>query len=92
MNGAPEDTIQYVLRQDLLPEPICVLNGRMNWDGFPKVGMTYVVLTDDHTLGAEKQRLMGKNLGIEDFREIESCHMVMLAKPEELASLSAGTI
>ncbi len=87
MNGAPEETVQYVMRQNLLPEPLCVLNGRVDWGGFPKVGMTYVALTGDNTLGADKQRAMGNNLGIEDFREIGSCHMVTLVKPKELASI-----
>jgi hypothetical protein len=87
MNNAPEEAVRYVLEQDLLPEPICVLSERMDWDDFPDVGMTYVVLTGDNTLNAEKQRLMGKNLNIEDFRELSSCHMVMLAKPKELAAI-----
>jgi pimeloyl-ACP methyl ester carboxylesterase len=85
LNNAPEEIAQYMLRQALLPEPLCVLNARMNWDGFPDVGKTYVVLSDDHTLSPEKQRQMGRNLNIEDFRVINSCHMAMLTKPEELA-------
>jgi pimeloyl-ACP methyl ester carboxylesterase len=86
-NGAAEEIIQYALKQELFPEPPCVIDQKMDWIGFPNIGMTYVVLSDDRTGKPELQYKMGKNLNITDFQVIESCHMVMLHKPKELADI-----
>lgn len=86
-NTCDEPTIQYVLKQELRSEPLCVVTEKMDWTNFPPIPQTYIVLTHDHTLSVEKQTLMASHLQITDLKEIASDHMVMLSHPGELAAM-----
>ncbi|MBN2533670.1 MAG: hypothetical protein JXB88_12300 [Spirochaetales bacterium] len=86
-NTASEETIQYILKQELLSEPLCLAFEKYNWDNFPTIiPQTYIVLIEDKTISVKKQRNMMKNLGIKNMIEIKSDHMVMLSHPEELSN------
>jgi pimeloyl-ACP methyl ester carboxylesterase len=86
-NTCPEETVRYVLGQDLLSEPLCLAFEKVDWDDFPDIPQTYVVLTLDKTQNEKGQRAMMKNLGIRNAIEIESDHMVMLGRPRELCTV-----
>lgn len=84
-NTCSEEDIGYVLDQQLQPEPACVLTARMDWNGYPDIGKTFIVCTEDRTLPESGQEMMAANLGISDIRKIASDHMVMVSHPQELA-------
>jgi pimeloyl-ACP methyl ester carboxylesterase len=50
----------------------------------PDVPRMYVRLTQDREFGVPLQRVMARNLGAGDVREIASGHMPMLSEPDEL--------
>lgn len=84
-NTCSEESIKYVLKQNLLSEPLCLAFEKNNWDGFPGVEQTYIILTKDKTISVGGQKKMMRHLSISNFIEIDSCHMVMLSHAEELA-------
>ena len=86
-NTCSEESIKYVLKQNLLSEPLCLAFEKSNWDGFPGVKQTYIILTKDETISVSGQKKMMDHLSISSFLEIESGHMVMLSHPEELAKV-----
>ena len=83
-NNASESVIQYILKQDLLSEPLCLYKEKVDWTDFPDVKQTYIKLSKDKTISIKKQQEMMNNLSITDSREIESDHMVMLSHAHEL--------
>ena len=82
-NTASQEVVDYVSQQSLLSEPLCVLRESVDWSGVPKIPMTYVRLLHDKTASLELQNRMAANLGIHDFYDIDSDHMVMLSHPAE---------
>jgi pimeloyl-ACP methyl ester carboxylesterase len=86
-NTCPDEVVSFVLSHDLLSEPLCAALEKVNWDDFPQVDQTYIVLTRDKTQSVKQQEKMMRNLGIKNTREISSDHMVMLGKPGELAEM-----
>ncbi len=84
-NQCTPEQIAYVLGQDSLPEPVCVLTEKMDWTDYPAVGKTYVVCTNDKTLTEAQQRYLASNLAIEDIRPIAADHLVMISRPDALA-------
>jgi pimeloyl-ACP methyl ester carboxylesterase len=91
-NTCPEDIIRYVLAQDLLSEPLCVAFEKINWDNFPDIKQTYVILLKDTSMSVAKQKQMMSHLVVTDSVEIDSDHMVMLSHPRELAQVLNGVI
>ncbi len=86
-NTCDHQTIDFVLAQRMLSEPLCVAFEPYDYDDFPSLRQVYVVLTRDNTQTEERQLKMMKNLGITEMRKIESDHMVMLSRPGELARI-----
>jgi pimeloyl-ACP methyl ester carboxylesterase len=86
-NVCDDQTIRYVLSQELLSEPVAAAFEKVDWSGFPALPQTYVILTEDKTLPPANLRAMAANLGIRDIREIPGDHMAMLSRPAELAAL-----
>ena len=86
-NTCSAEDIDYVLQQDLLPEPMCAVTEKMAWDHFPNLNQTYIILANDHTLPLDKQKEMAANLDITDLRMIDSDHLVMISHPHELAEI-----
>ncbi len=86
-NTSSEEDIAYIMEQDFLPEPICVINETMDWTDYPKIGLTYVVCTEDKTLSVDNQKILASNLNIQDIRLISSDHMVMISHSTELADV-----
>jgi pimeloyl-ACP methyl ester carboxylesterase len=85
-NTAAEAVIEYVLEQDMQTEPLCAFQEKVDWNGVPKVRMAYVRLLEDRTASLGFQNRMAANLGITEFHDIASDHMVMLSHPELLNS------
>lgn len=84
-NTCNEEDISYILQQDYIPEPICLVTQKMDWSDFPDIRKTYIVCTEDKTLSENQQELLAGNLNIIDIRKIASDHMVMISHPNELA-------
>jgi pimeloyl-ACP methyl ester carboxylesterase len=82
-NTASETVIRYVLDQRLTSEPLCLLYERVDWSLVPKVPMTYFRLLRDRTASLKLQDRMAANLGIDNVRDIDSDHMVMLSHPRD---------
>jgi len=85
-NDSDEAVIQNMISRKMNAEPICAITEKMNWDGFPKLNQTYMILLKDRTLTVKRQKYMASNLNIDHFVEIESDHMVMLSHPIEFAA------
>jgi pimeloyl-ACP methyl ester carboxylesterase len=86
-NTCTEETIQYILKQNLFSEPLAVAFEKNHWSNFPQVKQTYVILTKDKTHSIKNQKEMMSHMNITSSFEIESDHMVMLSKPKELAEI-----
>lgn len=84
-NTCSEDDISYILSQSFLPEPICVLQEKMDWSDYPAIKKTYIICTQDKTLPESSQEILASNLSITDLRRIPSDHMVMISHVEALA-------
>ena len=84
-NASTEEVIQYVIRQKLYSEPLCVAFEKVHWTSLNDIPKIYVILTKDKTQSVERQNLMASNLRIETKVQIESDHMVMLSQPEILS-------
>ncbi len=91
-NTCSEEIIQYVLNQKILSEPLCLAFEKNNWDNFPVINQTYILLTKDKTATVLLQKKMIENLVIQKNVEIDSDHMVMLSHPQELAEILNNTI
>jgi len=81
-----------VLAQDLLSEPLCAAFEKINWDNFPDIKQTYVILLKDTSMSVAKQKQMMSHLTVTNSVEIDSDHMVMLSHPRELAEVLNGVI
>ena len=82
-NTCREDVIEYVLKQDLLPEPLCVITEKVDWTDMPQIRMIYVRLLKDKTASLALQDRMASNLSITEKYDIESDHLVMLSHAKE---------
>ena len=82
-NAAPEEAIEYVLGRDLLSEPLCVYDEKLDWSGLPRIPMTFIRLLNDKTASLSLQDRMAANLDIKDKYDIDADHMVMLSRPRE---------
>ena len=71
-NRCSLEQIEYVLGQDYIPEPLCVLNEKMAWENYPELGKTYIICTSDKTLTEKQQEYLASNLSISDIRRIDS--------------------
>jgi pimeloyl-ACP methyl ester carboxylesterase len=80
-------TIDFMLSHQMFSEPLCVAFEPFNYDDFPSIPQTFIMLTKDKTQNEKRQLGMMKNLGVTEVKKIESDHMVMLSKPEELAGI-----
>lgn len=86
-NTTSEEDMEYLLRQEFQPEPVCVLTHRADWTGFSPVGLTYVLCSEDRTLTRAQQEAFAANLAISDIRCLESDHMCMISHAAELACI-----
>ncbi len=86
-NECDQETLEFVLRQEMLSEPLCLALEEYDFDNFPKIQQVYIVLTKDKTQTVAQQKEMMKHLAVVEKREIESDHMVMLSKPGEIANV-----
>lgn len=86
-NTCDDETVNYVLAHQMLSEPLCVAFEPYDYDNFPPLHQVFVVLTKDNTQSEAQQRKMMANLGITETRKIDSDHMVMLSRPDELAGV-----
>ena len=86
-NTCPEDAICFMLEQELLTEPLCLIHEKINWAGFPPLPTTFIRLLQDRTISLDGQARMAGNLTITDIRSIDSDHMVMLSRPQALADI-----
>jgi pimeloyl-ACP methyl ester carboxylesterase len=86
-NACDDKVFEFVISHEMLSEPLCLAFEKYDYDDFPKIRQVYVVLSKDKTQTVEQQEKMMKNLDIQEKRQIESDHMVMLSKPEELANI-----
>jgi pimeloyl-ACP methyl ester carboxylesterase len=84
-NTCSEDEIEFILKQSFQPEPLCILDARMDWGNYPKINRTYIVLTQDNSLSIPVQEKMASNLLITNLKYIDSGHLVMISHPRELA-------
>ncbi len=82
-NTSSPEIIDYVLQQNLFPEPMCTITDKVNWDGVPDIPMAYIRLTKDKTGSIELQNRMADHLSIPTRYDIDSDHMVMLSHPKE---------
>jgi len=84
-NQCTAEELDFVLAQEYIPEPVCVLTEKMNWDDYPKIGKTYILCTQDRTLTEKQQEYLASNLSISDIRRIDGDHMVMISRAQTLA-------
>lgn len=82
-NTSSPQVIDYILEQQLLPEPLCAFTEKVNWTDVPKVRMAYIRLLNDKTASTAAQDRMSANLSITEKYDIDSDHMVMLSHPRE---------
>lgn len=82
-NTSSREAIDFVLQQNLYPEPLCTITDKVNWDGVPDIPMAYIRLTKDKTGSIKLQNRMADNLSIQTRYNIDSDHMVMLSHPKE---------
>jgi pimeloyl-ACP methyl ester carboxylesterase len=82
-NSASDEVIAYVMSQNLLAEPLCVFNEKVDWSGVSRIPMTYIRLLNDKTASLKLQDRMAANLNISDKYDIDSDHMVMLSHPRQ---------
>jgi hypothetical protein len=87
LNTASSEDIEYVVRQDFFPEPVCVATTAMNWDHYPSLEKTYVVCRKDKTLSVDQQRTFSSHLQIERAVEIDSDHLPMISDSESLLTI-----
>ncbi len=86
-NTTSEEDIEYLLRQEFQPEPVCVLTHKADWIEFPPIGLTYILCTEDRTLTREQQEAFAGKLAITDLRYVKSDHMCMISQADELAAI-----
>jgi pimeloyl-ACP methyl ester carboxylesterase len=86
-NTCPEDAICFMLEQELLTEPLCLIHEKICWSAFPPLPRTFIRLLQDRTISLAGQARMASNLAITDIRAIDSDHMVMLSRPQALADI-----
>ncbi len=86
-NTCTEEDVSYILEQEFIPEPICVITEKVDWTDFPEKGMTYIACTQDKTLTIENQEFLASNLNIKEIKRISSDHLVMISHPTELATV-----
>ncbi len=86
-NTCPEDAICFLLEQELLTEPLCLIHEKICWSAFPPLPRTFIRLLQDRTISLAGQARMAGNLAITDIRDIDSDHMVMLSHPQALADI-----
>ncbi len=86
-NTCPEDAIRFMLEQELLTEPLCLIHEKICWSEFPPLPRTFIRLLQDRTISLAGQARMASNLAITDIRDIGSDHMVMLSHPQALADI-----
>lgn len=86
-NECSEADKQYLCEQQFLPEPLCVLEAKMDWTDYPSFDMTYIVCTKDKTLTVSQQLALANNLLIKDIVMLESDHLPMISAPEKFISI-----
>ncbi len=86
-NTCPEDLIRFMLEQDLLTEPLCLIHEKIIWSEFPPLPKTFIRLLQDRTISLAGQARMASHLAISDIRDIDSDHMVALSHPQALADI-----
>jgi len=91
-NTCSEETINYILEQNLLSEPLCLAFEKSNWDDFPDIDQTYIILTKDKTISVSEQKEMMRHLSIQKSIQIESDHMVMLSHAQGLLEVLNDSI
>jgi hypothetical protein len=89
-NACSEEVIEYVLAQEIRPEPPCVVRERVHRGGLSRVPGTYVKLLQDRTISLDAMERMTANYGGTDSIELEGDHMAMLGKPRGLAEALNG--
>jgi pimeloyl-ACP methyl ester carboxylesterase len=82
-NTASEEVIEYVLRQQLITEPLCVFYEKADWNAVPRIPMTFIRLLNDKMASLKLQDRMAANLDISEKYDIDSDHMVMLSHPKQ---------
>ena len=83
-NTCSTEVKEFISRQYLKPEPMCLFNEKVIWDGLENMPQTYIRLLKDRTISPKIQSKVSKNTNIQNIIDIESDHMVMLSHPEEL--------
>ena len=86
-NTCDEETADFILKQELLSDPLCVAFEKANWEDLPEIRQKYVVLTKDNTHPVKKQLAIAGNMNISDLEYVEADHMAALSKPEEIANI-----
>lgn len=90
LNASAEDVVEFVLKQEIRPEPPCAAFERVRRNGGPRIPGTFVKLLRDRTISEEGQERMIANYGGMESAVIDADHMVMLSRPGELAEVLNG--
>jgi predicted alpha/beta hydrolase family esterase len=85
-NDCNEETIQYMLANELVAEPPALAFFRANYKGIPETSCTYIRTMKDKTLSPAAQEKMAKAAGCM-IVDIDSGHMPMLSMPDEFADM-----
>lgn len=91
-NNCSESDREFILKQYFLPEPLCVITAKMDWDNYPAIRKTYIVCTKDKTLTEGQQLSMASNLAIENVIKLDTDHLPMLSASDEFVLILKESI
>jgi hypothetical protein len=91
-NNCSEQDIEFILKQNFYPEPICVITTKMNWNNYPLISKKYILCTKDKTLTEQQQFLLAGNLLISNIIKMDTDHLPMISKADEFVSILNSSI
>ncbi len=91
MNGVPSRRRRF-MRGKLYPESLRILTENVSWHAMPDdIPRTWIMTLRDRAITPKLQRKsIGVIGGVQKLIEIDSCHMVMVSEPEQLAEFLVG--
>ncbi|MGH9033681.1 MAG: alpha/beta fold hydrolase [Acidimicrobiia bacterium] len=92
-NDLDADTAALVASRTKLPEPRRMYTEPVSWDAIPaSVPLTYVKLLRDRAVSPDLQDRFATNLGRAKVVTLDTGHLPMLGKPEDLAAVLTRTL
>jgi pimeloyl-ACP methyl ester carboxylesterase len=91
LNGVPSHRRQFMSGK-LYPESLRILTENVTRRGMPDdIPRTWIMTLQDRAIGPKLQRRTIEAIGgVQTLIEIDSCHMVMVSEPEQLADILVG--